>query len=64
MQDAYMFCFRRNKVSDAADSARPDEIPKFKNNDKNKEKLEKLVAKLTPEYLLPFLKAKESNSIF
>ena len=54
----YYICFRRNKVADAADNAWPDEIPKFKDNQKNKEKLEKLVVKLTPECSLPFFKAK------
>ena len=45
-------------MADAADNAWPDEIPKFKDNQKNKEKLEKLVAKLTPDCSLPFFKAK------
>ena len=50
--------FRRNKVADAADQAWPHEIPKFKNSDKNKEKLEKLVTRITPECSLPFFKAR------
>ena len=45
-------------MADYADQAWPDEVPRFKNNEANQKKLEKLVARITPECSLPFFPSK------
>ena len=45
-------------MADYADLAWPDEVLRFKNNEANKKKLEKLVARITPESSLPFFPSK------
>lgn len=59
-----MHVYRWNKVANAADNAWPDETPKFKGIQKNKEKLEKLLVKLTPECSHPFFNPRELSNTY
>ena len=45
-------------MADYADQAWPDKVLRFKNNEANKKKLEKLVVRITPECSLPFFPSK------